>query len=467
MERFSHVINGKAVQAADHFEVLNPSTGAVVGLAPNASEGQLDDAVEAAGTAYRTWSRLPDAERKRRCHAVADKIGEHAEELARLLTLEQGKPLNGLGSRFELGGAQAWTHYTADLDIPVKILQDNNEGRIELHRKPIGVVGSITPWNWPLMIAIWHIIPAIRAGNTVVNKPSPFTPLSTLRIVELMQEVLPAGVVNCVAGEDFLGARMSGHQGIGKIAFTGSASTGKKVMSSASQTLKRLTLELGGNDAGIVLPDVDPKQVAEGLFWGAFINNGQTCAALKRLYVHDTIYADVCDSLAAYAGNIPVGDGLDEKNVLGPVQNRMQHDKVRHLVEAAKSAGGRVLLGGEKNGGSLFFPLTLIADLDNGNPLVDEEQFGPVLPIIRYTDIDEVVARANDNPNGLGGSVWSKDIGRAKEIALTLECGTAWINKHGAIQPNAPFGGVKGSGFGVEFGEEGLFENMNMQVIHA
>ena len=467
MERFSLVINGKAVQAAGHFEVLNPSTGAVVGLAPKASEGQLDDAVEAAGTAYRTWSRLPDAERKRLCHAVADKIGEHAEELARLLTLEQGKPLNGLGSRFELGGAQAWTHYTADIDIPVKILQDNNEGRIELHRKPIGVVGSITPWNWPLMIAIWHIIPAIRAGNTVVNKPSPFTPLSTLRIVELMQEVLPAGVVNCVAGEDFLGARMSGHQGIGKIAFTGSAATGKKVMSSASQTLKRLTLELGGNDAGIVLPDVDPKQVAEGLFWGAFINNGQTCAALKRLYVHDNIYADVCDSLAAYAGNIPVGDGLDEKNVLGPVQNRMQHDKVRHLVEAAKSAGGRVLLGGEKKGGSLFFPLTLIADLDNGNPLVDEEQFGPVLPIIRYTDIDEVVARANDNPNGLGGSVWSKDIGRAKEIALTLECGTAWINKHGAIQPNAPFGGVKGSGFGVEFGEEGLFENMSMQVIHA
>lgn len=238
-------------------------------------------------------------------------------------------------------------------------------------------------------------------------------------------------------------------------------------MSSASQTLKHLTLELGGNDAGIVLPDVDPKQIAEGLFWGAFINNGQTCAALKRLYVHDTIYADVCDSLAAYAGNIPVGDGLDEKNVLGPVQNRMQYHKVRHLVEAAKSAGGRVLLGGEKNGGSLFFPLTLIADLDNGNPLVDEEQFGPVLPIIRYTDIDEVVARANDNPNGLGGSVWSKNIGRAKEIAQTLECGTAWINKHGAIQPNAPFGGVKGSGFGVEFGEEGLFENMSMQVIHA
>lgn len=467
MERFALVMDGKSVQTADHFEVLNPSTGAVVGLAPKASAGQLDDAVAAADRAQRGWAKLPDAERQRLCHAVGDVLKQNAEELARLLTLEQGKPLNGLGSRFELGGAQAWTHHTADLGIPVKVLQDNNEGRIELHRKPVGVVGSITPWNWPLMIAIWHIIPAIRAGNTVVNKPSPYTPLSTLRMIELMQQVLPPGVVNCVAGEDTLGARISEHPGIGKIAFTGSSATGQKVMSSASRTLKRLTLELGGNDAGIVLPDVDPAQIAEGLFWGAFINNGQTCAALKRLYVHDDVYSEVCDALTAYARNIPVGDGLDEKNVLGPIQNRMQRDKVARLTEAATSAGGRVLLGGAENSQGLFFPLTLIADLDNGNPLVDEEQFGPVLPIIRYSDIDGVIARANDNPNGLGGSVWSKNTAKAKEIALQLECGSAWINKHGAIQPNAPFGGVKGSGFGVEFGEEGLFENTNVQVVYC
>lgn len=468
MERFALVIDGKTVQTPDHFEVLNPSTGAVAGLAPMASREQLDDAVEAAARAQKAWAKRPDAERKQLCHAVADKIKDHAEELARLLTIEQGKPLNGLGSRFELGGAQAWAHYTADLDIPVKVLQDNNEGRIELHRKPIGVVGSITPWNWPLMIAIWHIIPAIRAGNTVVNKPSPFTPLSTLRMVELMQEVLPPGVVSCIAGEDVLGAHMSGHQGIGKITFTGSSATGQKVMSSASHTLKRLTLELGGNDAGIVLPDVDPKQIAEGLFWGSFINSGQTCAALKRLYVHDDVYDEICSSLVAYARNIPVGDGLDENSVLGPIQNRMQRDKVARLVEAATTAGGRVLLGGTADkSDSLFFPLTLISDLDNGNPLVDEEQFGPALPIIRYSDLDEVIARANDNPNGLGGSVWSKDTARAKEIALQLECGSAWINRHGAIQPNAPFGGVKGSGVGVEFGEEGLFENTDVQVIHA
>jgi acyl-CoA reductase-like NAD-dependent aldehyde dehydrogenase len=462
---FHLIIGGAKVATKDHFEVLNPSTGAVVGRAPVATSAELDQAVSAATSAFGTWSKMPDAERRALCHLAGKKIGEHADELARLLTQEQGKPLNGMGSRFELGGVQAWTHYTADIAMPVKVLQDNNEGRIELHRKPIGVVGSITPWNWPLIIATWHIIPAIAVGNTVVNKPSPYTPLSTLRMVEIMNQVLPAGVVNCVSGRDTLGAAISTHPGIGKIAFTGSVRTGKKVMASAAETLKRLTLELGGNDAGIVLPDADPKQIAEGLFWGAFINNGQTCAALKRLYVHDSIFDAVCAALTAFAKTVPVGDGLDEKNILGPVQNRMQFDKVAQLTEAAKRDGGRLLLGGETPQQGLFFPLTLIADLDNGNPLVDEEQFGPVLPIIRYADVDEAIARANDNPHGLGGSVWSKDIEKAKGVALQLQCGTAWINKHGPIQPNAPFGGVKSSGLGVEFGEEGLFENTDIQVV--
>jgi len=283
VQKYPIVVGGKSIHTSDHFEVRNPATGEGVGLAPKASRAQLDDAIAAANAAFPSWSKLPDAERKNVCRAVTKKIGEHAEELARLLTMEQGKPLNGLGSRFELGGTQAWAGYTAELDIPVKVLQDNNEGRVELHRKPVGVVGSITPWNFPLMIAIWHIIPAIRTGNTVVNKPSPYTPLSTLRMIELMQQVLPPGVVSCVAGDDSLGAAMSEHEHVQKIAFTGSGATGRKVMSAAATTLKRLTLELGGNDAGIVLPDVDPRQIAEGLFWGAFINNGQTCAALKRL----------------------------------------------------------------------------------------------------------------------------------------------------------------------------------------
>jgi acyl-CoA reductase-like NAD-dependent aldehyde dehydrogenase len=465
MTEYSLIIDGAKVPAKEHFEIRNPSTGEVVGLAPQAIAADLDQAVAAAAKAFQTWSRMPDAERRALCHAAGKKIGEHAEELAKLLTLEQGKPLNGMGSRFELGGVQAWTHYTADIAMPIKVLQDNNEARIELHRKPIGVVGSITPWNWPLIIATWHIIPAIAVGNTVVNKPSPYTPLSTLRMIEIMSEVLPHGVVNCVTGTDEIGAAMSVHSGIGKIVFTGSARTGKKVMASAAETLKRLTLELGGNDAGVVLPDADPKQIAQGLFWGAFINNGQTCAALKRLYVHDSIFDSVCNELTSFAKTVAVGDGLKEDSMLGPIQNRMQFDKVAHLTEAAKKGGGKVLLGGDVPAKGLFFPPTLIANLDNGNPLVDEEQFGPVLPIIRYRDVDEAVERANDNPNGLGGSVWSKDIQKAKEVALRLQCGTAWINKHGPIQPNAPFGGVKSSGLGVEFGEEGLFENTDVQVV--
>lgn len=461
-------IGGARVATADTFSVINPSTGEEVGRAPNASLADLDTAVAAAKAAFEDWSRKPDAELKAACEAVTAKIGEHAEELAQLLTREQGKPLGGLGSRWEIGGAQAWAGYTASLSLPMKVLQENNEGRVEMHRNPVGVVGSITPWNFPVMIAVWHVLPALRTGNTVVVKPSPFTPLSTLRLVELMNEVLPAGVVNVVTSDDRrnnIGAAMAAHPGIRKIVFTGSCATGQKVMMSAAETMKRLTLEMGGNDAGIVLPDVDPQAIAEGLFWGAFINNGQTCAAMKRLYVHDDVYDAVCDALVAYARKIPVGDGLAEGSVLGPVNNRMQFDKVARLVECAKEKG-RVLLGGEPGEG-LFYPPTIIADLTNDDPLVAEEQFGPALPVIRYSNLDEAIAAANDSPNGLGGSVWSKDVDKAKQVARRMQCGSVWINKHGAIQPNAPFGGVKKSGLGVEFGEEGLAEYTDIQVVFS
>lgn len=230
-----------------------------------------------------------------------------------------------------MGGAQAWAGYTAELSLPVKVLQDDAEGRIELHRKPLGVVGSITPWNYPIMIAVWHILPALRTGNTVVINPSPLTPLSTLRLVALLNEVLPAGVLNCITGDDQtdnLGAAMSAHPGIRKIVFTGSCTTGEKIMAAAAPTMKRLTLEMGGNDAGIVLPDADPQAIAEDLFWGAFNNNGQTCAALKRLYVHEDIHDAVCAALVEFARTITVGPGSDESFILGPLQNPMQHAKV-------------------------------------------------------------------------------------------------------------------------------------------
>lgn len=463
---FPMLIGGEAVVADGSFAVSNPATGEIVGYAPDAGAAELDAAVAAAAEAFKGWSATDDATRAAACHAIADKIEAHAEELAHLITLEQGKPLAGIGSRFEVQGAVGWSHYTAGLSLAPEILASGEGGNVEKIRKPLGVVGSITPWNWPLLIAVWHILPAIRSGCTVVSKPSPFTPLSTLRLVALMNEVLPPGVVNIVTGDDSaskLGALMSAHPGIRKIVFTGSTPTGQSIMRSAAETLKRLTLELGGNDAGIVLPDVDPVAIAEGLFWGAFINAGQTCAALKRLYVHADVYDAVCEALTAYVAKVSVGNGLDDGVMLGPISNKMQFDKVVALVESAK-AKGRVLIGGEPGEG-LFFPPTLIADLANGDPLVDQEQFGPVLPIIKYTDIEAVIAAANANPAGLGGSVWSADPQQARAIASRLECGTVWINQHGMIRPDAPFGGTKMSGLGVEFAQDGLHEYTDLQIV--
>ncbi|WP_295812842.1 aldehyde dehydrogenase family protein [uncultured Nitratireductor sp.] len=463
---FHNIINGRATPGAETFPVLDPANGALVGHMPLGTPGDLDDAVEAARNAFPGWAATSDADRKAACLKIADLLEQSIPELAPLLTAEQGKPIGGFGSQWEIGAAAAWTRHTAGLELPVSVLQDNNEGRVEVHRKPIGVVGSITPWNFPVLIAAWHIIPAVRAGNCVVIKPSPNTPLATIRFVEIINQVLPAGVVNIVCGADEIGAAISAHPGIDKMVFTGSTGTGRKIMASAAETVKRLTLELGGNDAAIVLPDVDPQAIAEGLFWGAFLNNGQTCACIKRLYVHDSIYDAVCDALSALAAAIPMGDGRQDGVALGPVQNAMQFERVKELVEEAKTAGARILTGGSPSGGTgYFYPATIVADAEHGMRLVDEEQFGPVLPVIRYTDVEAVIARANDNPNGLGGSVWSQDTERAKALALQLECGTAWINKHGMIQPNAPFGGIKQSGIGVQFAEAGLMENTIGQTL--
>jgi phenylacetaldehyde dehydrogenase len=389
---------------------------------------------------------------------AADAVERSAEELARLLSREQGKPLNGPNARFEVGACAAWLRVAATTALDPETVVDDGETRAELHYRPIGVVGAIGPWNWPMMITVWQLAPALRMGNAVVVKPSEFTPLSVLALVEILNQELPEGLLTAVSGGRDVGARLAGHPAVGKIMFTGSTATGKAIIKSSADTVKRLTLELGGNDAGIVLPDADPKAIAEGLFWGAFINTGQTCAALKRLYVHDDVYDAVCTELTAVAAAMPMGNGLDEDNVLGPLQNRQQFDIVARLVEAARGSGARILLGGNPatDQPGHFYPATLVADIDNNNPLVAEEQFGPALPIIRYSTVDEAVAMANALDVGLGASVWSADPAEARKVAARLEAGTVWINKHGAVDPRIPFGGAKQSGYGLEFGLEGL-----------
>jgi acyl-CoA reductase-like NAD-dependent aldehyde dehydrogenase len=449
--------------------ILNPATGEPVGEAPVHTLEYLEEAVAAAVAAQPAWAAAGHDARSAALLKAADAVERSAEELAQLLSREQGKPLNGPNARFEVGACVAWLRATATTELKPEVVVDDGETYAELHYKPIGVVGAIGPWNWPMMITIWQIAPALRMGNSVVVKPSKMTPLSVLALVKVLNEELPEGVLNIISGDREVGARLAEHPAVGKVMFTGSTAAGQAIIKSSADTVKRLTLELGGNDAGIVLPDADPKAIAEGLFWGAFLNTGQTCAALKRLYVHDDIYDAVCEELTAVAAAMPMGNGLDENNVLGPLQNKAQYDVVANLVEAARDGGARILLGGnpDTDQPGFFYPTTLVADIDNGNPLVAEEQFGPALPIIRYSTIDEAVEKANALDVGLGASVWSPNLAAAREVAARIEAGTVWINRHGAVDPRIPFGGAKQSGYGLEFGVEGLKALGVPQVING
>ncbi|BCW54417.1 MULTISPECIES: aldehyde dehydrogenase family protein [unclassified Arthrobacter] len=449
--------------------IFNPATGEPVGDAPVHTVADLQHAIDVAVAAQPGWAEFGHEARSAALLKAADAIEARAEELAQLLSREQGKPLNGPNARFEVGACAAWLRAAAGTPLEAETLVDDGETRAELHYRPIGVVGAIGPWNWPMMITVWQVAPALRMGNAVVVKPSEHTPLSVLALVETINEALPEGLLTVVSGGRDVGEALASHPAIGKIMFTGSTATGKAIIKSSADTVKRLTLELGGNDAGIVLPDADPKAIAEGLFWGAFINTGQTCAALKRLYVHDDIYDAVCEELTNVAKAMPMGNGLDEKNVLGPLQNKAQYEIVANLVEAAKASGARVLLGGnpDTDQPGYFYPTTLVADIDNDNPLVAEEQFGPALPIIRYSTIDEAIQKANALDVGLGASVWSSDPATARNVAARIQAGTVWINKHGAVDPRIPFGGAKQSGYGLEFGVEGLKHLGVPQVING
>jgi acyl-CoA reductase-like NAD-dependent aldehyde dehydrogenase len=450
-------------------EIKDPATGEVIGRHTYGTPEDVKKAVDQAAKAQPAWAALTDEERVGYLNKAADNIEKHAEELAYAIVREQGKTISGIGARYEVAGCVGWLRATAATPLPKEVLVDDGTNYAELHYRPVGVVGAITPWNWPLIIATWQIAPALRMGNTVVQKPSEYTTLCDLALVEVLNEVLPEGVLVPVTGKGDVGDALVRDKRIGKIMFTGSVKTGMKVVEASAGNLSRLTLELGGNDAGIVLPDVDPEKIAEGVFWGAFINNGQTCAALKRLYVPDAIYDQVIDSLAAFTANMPTGAGLDEGSALGPLQNQMQWNVVNRLVEDAKQRGARVVMGGDPDAGQpgFFYPKTLIADIDNNAPLVQEEQFGPALPIIRYTDLEQAIEWANGVDVGLGASVWSADRDRAKEIAARLEAGTVWINGHGGIHPMIPFGGAKHSGYGLEFGVEGLKSVSVPQVING
>ncbi|MHA4838833.1 aldehyde dehydrogenase family protein [Sphingopyxis sp. MSC1_008] len=461
---YAMLIGGKLEDGNARFDALNPATEQVIASVPDAGTDDLDRAIAAARVAFPGWAATPIAERKATLNAMGQAIMANADAFKRLLTAEQGKP--HAEAEGEVMGAGYWLTGAASLDLPVTVNEDSDERYSETRHVPLGVVGAIAPWNFPLLLAMFKVGPALLAGNTMVLKPSPFTPLTTLKFGELVKDLLPPGVLNIITGGDALGPWMTSHAGFDKISFTGSTVTGRRVMESAAPTLKRVTLELGGNDAAIVMPDVDVEKVAEELFWAAFRNNGQICIATKRMYVHEAIYEPLKDALVAYAKTVKVGDGSEQGTQIGPINNEAQYRRVLELIEDAKAKGYTFLVGGEAaDVPGYFIPVTILDNPPEHSRIVQEEQFGPVLPLIKFDDVDDVVARANATDYGLGGSVWGQDEDKAFEIAQRIASGTVWVNETQHLSPTAAFGGMKQSGVGVEGGLEGLLEYTNAQTI--
>jgi acyl-CoA reductase-like NAD-dependent aldehyde dehydrogenase len=444
-------------------EVINPATGQPIAEVPECTSSELDEAFATASAAQVVWA----ADEPARCAALrelARTIPAAADELAALLTSETGKPASM--AALEPVSARLWLEWLAETEIPSERIADDDKARIEVHRKPLGVVAAITPWNFPISSLVTKIGPALRAGNTVVAKSSPFTPLAARRLGEIVDEVLPAGVVQVVSGGDGVGELMTRHPVPRKISFTGSIAAGKAVASTAGADLKHLTLELGGNDAAILLEDIDIAAVVPAVLQRALFNAGQTCAIPKRVYVPATIYDEVLDAFVAGAEAVRLGTGPEAD--MGPLSTRPQYERICGLVAEALSGGATAATGGHPiDGEGYWFAPTILTGTRDDQRVVAQEQFGPAVPILRYESIDEAVARANATMYGLCGSVWGTDTERARLVAQRLECGVTYVNSHGVHRPSSPMLGAKWSGLGVEHGVAGLLEFTQPQVVFA
>ncbi len=458
------LIDGKMVSAEDTIDVINPATEKVFATVPKGTTEHINSAVAAAKKAFPAWAARPEWERQEIVAKMAQAVEDNADALARILTQEQGKPLpEALG---EMAWSQGYMGHYATLSVTGRTIQDDDDFDIRMRRVPLGVVAGICPWNFPLLVPLWKIGPALVAGNTVVIKPAPTTPVTILRYLEICNEFLPAGVINVVTDENDLGPVLTAHPDVAKVSFTGSTATGKKIMASSSGSLKRVTLELGGNDPSIVMPDVDIPETAASLYGGAFLNAGQVCLAVKRAYVHEDIYDDMCEALGKIADAAIVGDGLEQGVTMGPIQNKAQYEKLKVLLAAAKKDGKIVSGGLVEDKAGYFIRPTIVRDVTDGDEIVDLEQFGPILPVIKYKNTNDVLERANNSDYGLGASVWSKDIAAATQLAERIQSGSVWVNQHINIGPHIPMAGFKSSGIGVEQSAEGFEEYTQVQVLN-
>lgn len=455
---------GGALVASQVEDVIDPSTGSPFQKSPLATADELERAVLAARQAQPAWDALGWEVRAQRLEQFADAIDAHLDWLATLHTLEQGMPF-ALSLVFVKATAQR-IRVICGFRVPDRTTIDDASRRVTERWRPLGVVAAIAPWNGPLMLGMIKVATALIAGNTIVLKPSELTPLSTLELGRLSIGLLPDGVLNVVAGGGAIGAAMVAHPGFDKVSFTGSTATGIAIAKQSAAFLRPVILELGGNDAAILLPDGAVDDLVAAAAQAGFGNNGQFCAAVKRVYAPTHLAEEVCQKLAEAARAFRLGNGFEPGVTQGPIQNKAQFDKVCAIVEDAKAAGGRVLAGGaplDREG--YFFPPTVIADLKDGVRLVDEEQFGPVLPVIAYDDLQTVIARINAGPYGLTASVWTADLALGEAVAAQLVVGSAAINRHAAFDPGVPFPMIKQSGVGIDYADYGIKGTMRLQVM--
>lgn len=462
----SLLIDGALTAGEAELEVINPATGQVFARAPAANAAQAEQAIAAAKRAQRAWQALGYSGRQPYLETLADAIEARTEELADTLNRERGGPL--AECRREVAITAGALRHFATQTLEDKVIRDNDDELIVAQRYPQGVVVAIMPWNRPITLLSFKLGPALITGNTVIAKPAPTTPLTTLLLGEIAADILPAGVFQTLTDRNDLGALLTSHPDVAHVSFTGSTPTGKRVLSSAAETLKRFTLELGGNDVAIVLDDADIDTVAPNIFAAAMINAGQVCYATKRVYAPRSLIEPLTEALVRLANEAKLGDGRDPATQIGPLQNRMQYEKVLGFIDSVNNDGGRILTGGEAlPGEGYFIAPTIVRDLTDDARLVSEEQFGPVLPILAYDDIEEVIARANASEYGLGGAIWTSNVARGVEIGARIETGTIWINQHMALPYDVPFGGAKQSGIGLQNGIDGMKDFTQLRILNA
>jgi acyl-CoA reductase-like NAD-dependent aldehyde dehydrogenase len=462
---FYNTINGKSTSTEKTRHGINPATGKPNPEVPVSTQKDVDDAVAAAKEAFKSWSKVPWEERKKAILAFADALEAHTEDFAKLLTQEQGKPLQFATG--ELQASYTWLRALSNIELKEETVEEDDTKKVILRYTPLGVTVGIVPWNFPVHLAAGKIAPSLLTGNPIIIKPSPFTPYCDLKLGELGQQFFPPGVLQVLSGDDNLGPWLTAHPGPDKVSFTGSTFTGKKVMESCAKTLKRVTLELGGKDPAIISKNVNIDEVAQKIATLAFLNSGQICLAIKRIYVHESIHDKFRDAMVAFTKTLKVGDGTEEGVFLGPIQNSMQYEKVKTFFSDIEKENWNVAVGGKnEDKPGYFITPTIIDKPADDSRIATEEPFGPIVPLMTWSDEDDVIARANNTKMGLGASVWSNDLDEAARIARQLDAGSVWVNTHLELDPNAPFGGHKESGVGYEWGVGGLKAFCNAQTLY-